>query len=201
MQYLPPGVDVKFNSPPDAGPYYSEFMRQGLMAFATTMGLPLEVLTGDLREISDRALRLILNEFRRLIEMWQWLTFIPRFCQPWRARYFDAAVLAGALEIPGYSEKRAEVVDTLWVPQGWPYSHPVQDVDADIKAIRAGLQARSSTVLARGEDPEQMEQTIASDNERGDQLGFVFSSDPRKTTPEGKATAQPAGDTSTGEDQ
>lgn len=201
MQYLPPGVEVQFNSPPDAGAYYPEFMRQGLMAFATTMGLPLEVLTGDLREISDRALRLILNEFRRLIEMWQWLTFIPRFCQPWRARYFDAAVLSGALEIPGYAEKREKVIDTLWVPQGWPYSHPVQDVDADIKAIRAGLQARSSTVLARGEDPEQMEKTIAADNERADQLGFVFSSDSRKTTPEGKATAQPAGDNSTGEDQ
>ena len=202
MQYLPPGVDVKFNSPPDAGPYYSEFMRQGLMAFATTMGLPLEVLTGDLREISDRALRLILNEFRRLIEMWQWLTFIPQFCQPWRARYFDAAVLSGALDIPGFAEKRDDVVETLWVPQGWPYSHPVQDVDADIKAIRAGLQSRSSTVLGRGEDPDQLEATIAADNQRADQLGFVFSSDARKTTPEGKATepTAAAGDNTTGED-
>lgn len=202
MQYLPPGVGVEFNTPPDAGSNYPEFMRQGLMAFASTMGLPLELLTGDLREISDRALRLILNEFRRLIEMWQWMTFIPRFCQPWRARYFDAAVLSGALDIPGYVDKRDDVVDTLWVPQGWPYSHPVQDVDADIKAIRAGLQSRSGTVLARGEDPEQNEQTIAADNQRADELGFVFSSDARKTTPEGRAAALPAaGDTTTGEDQ
>ena len=191
MQELPPGMDVKFSEPPDAGANYSDFMRNGLMAIAATAGVPYEVLTGDLRGVSDRALRLILNEFRRLIEMWQWVTFIPRYCQSGRVRYFDAAVLSGALDIPGYADIRAEVTETLWVPEGWPYSHPVQDVDADIKAIRAGLRSRSSTVLGGGEDPEQVETEIAADNERADANGFVFSSDARKTESSGKAKALP----------
>ncbi len=199
MQQLPRGVNVKFSDPPDAGSNYSDFMRNGLMAIAATMGVPYEVLTGDLRNVSDRALRLILNEFRRLTEMWQWLTFIPRFLQPLRQRYLDAAVLAGALDIPGYSEIREDVAETLWVPQGWPYSHPVQDVDADIKAVRAGLQSRSSTVLSRGEDPDQVEAEIVADNQRADASGLVFTSDARRTDSSGKAQADPEPETSEGD--
>ena len=193
MQELPPGMDVKFSQPPDAGTNFSEYMRIGLMEIAATVGVPYEVMTGDLRNVSDRALRLILNEFRRLIEMWQWLTFIPRYCQPIRAKYLDTAVLARALQIDGYAEKRAAVLETLWVPEGWPYSHPVQDVDADIKAIRAGLDSRTSTVLRRGQDPERIEREAAADNERGDQLGLVFDSDARKTSAAGLTQARAPG--------
>lgn len=193
LQELPEGYDIKFSSPPDAGASYPEYMRQGLLAIASAVGVPIEVLTGDLRNVSDRALRLILNEFRRLIEMWQWVTFIPAYCQPIRQRYLDAAVLVGKLDVPNYAEVRADVAKTLWVPQGWPYSHPVQDVDADIKAIRAGLASRSGTVLARGEDPEQVEREIQRDNARADQLELVLTSDARKTSDNGKAaSASPA---------
>jgi lambda family phage portal protein len=202
MQELPPGMDVKFSSPPDAGANYGDYMRNGLMEIAATVGVPVEVLTGDLRNISDRALRLILNEFRRLIEMWQWLTFIPMFCQPVRQAYLDAAVLGGALEVDGYADVRDDVADTLWVPQGWPYSHPVQDVDADLKAIRGGLASRSGTVLGRGEDPEQIDAEIAADNARADAHGFVLDSDPRRTSAAGLTQKPPpADDTSTGDTQ
>lgn len=195
MQELPEGMDVKFSDPPDAGSNYPDYMRQKLMEIAATMGIPVEVLTGDLRNVSDRSLRLILNEFRRFIEMEQWLTFIPAYCQPTREAYLDAAVLAGKLDIPGYAEIRDDVADTLWVPEGWPYSHPVQDVDADLKAIRGGLQSRSSTILASGNDPEQVDSEIATDNKRADELGFVLDSDPRKTSVAGLTQARGPGTT------
>lgn len=182
MQELPRGKKVEFSDPPDAGSNYGDFMRNGLMSIAATVGVPYEVLTGDLRDVSDRALRLILNEFRRLIEMWQWVTFVPRYCQSGRARYFDAAVLSGKLEVPGYAEIRDDVIETLWVPQGWPYSHPVQDVDADIKAINANLQSRSSTILERGEDPEQVEQEIADERARAKALGIAHAAPPPTNT-------------------
>ena len=205
MQELPPGMDVKFSAPPDAGANYGDFMRNGLMEVAATWGVPYEVLTGDLRNISDRALRLILNEFRRLLEMWQWLTFIPKYCQPMRQRYLDAAVLGGQLTVADYAAIRDDVCETLWVPQGWPYSHPVQDVDADIKAIRAGLQSKSATVLSKGEDPERVDAEIAADNARADEHGFVFDSDARKTSAagltQGRAPGTELPDTSPGDEQ
>lgn len=192
-QELPPGMKPEFSDPPQAGTDYSEFLRGHLMAIAARHGVPFEVLTGDLRNVSDRALRLILNEFKRLIEMWQWLIMIPQFCQPIREAWFDQAVLAGALEAPGYADDREDIVDTLWVPEGWPYSHPVQDVTADKDAIRAGLTSRSKVVLGNGEDPEEIDGELAEDNRRADALGLVLDSDPRKTSNAGLTQARSPG--------
>lgn len=193
MQELPPGYKVSFSEPPTAGSEYAEFLRTNLMAVAAVRGVPYEVLTGDLRNISDRALRLILNEFRRRIEMDQWLYLIPQLCQFVREAFFDQAVLAGKLTIPGYAEARDDVVETLWVPEGWPYSHPVQDVDADVKAIRAGLTSRTRRTLAQGEDPESVMDELASDNAAADERGLVLDSDPRMVSAAGLTQARPAG--------
>lgn len=180
MQELPPGMEPKFSDPPDAGNNYPDFLRSQLMAIAARHGVPYEVLTGDLRNVSDRALRLILNEFRRRIEQRQWLYLIPQFCQPVREAWWDAGVLAGALDAPGYADRRDEYIETLWVPHGWPYSHPVQDVDADTKAIEAGLTSRTEVILSNGDDPEEIDEEQAEDNRRADGLGLVYSSDGRQ---------------------
>jgi lambda family phage portal protein len=182
---LPPGVKPEFASPPDAGSNYVEYLRSHLQAIAAARGIPYEVLTGDLRDVSDRALRLILNEFRRNIEQRQWLYLIPQLLQKIRVAFFDAAVLSGALDLPDYAERRSYYTKTLWVPQGWPWSHPVQDVTAERNAVRAGFKSRSAAILGSGEDPESVDQQIADDNRRADEAGFVFDSDPRKTSANG----------------
>ncbi|PZP62313.1 MAG: phage portal protein [Pseudoxanthomonas spadix] len=184
-QELPPGYDVKFSAPPGAGDDYAEFLRGHLMAIAAANDVPYEVLTGDLRNVSDRALKLILNEFRRVIEADQWLYLIPQMCQFVREAWFDQAVLVGALNVPAYAEQRDLVTETLWVPQGWAWSHPVQDVDAETKAVRAGFKSRHSVVLASGEDPDQVNTQIEQDNRTADSMGFVFDSDPRRSSRSG----------------
>jgi lambda family phage portal protein len=179
-QELPPGVKPEFSDPPTPGADYAEYNRSLLIEIAASHGIPYEVLTGDLRDVSDRALRLILNEFRRSIEMDQWLYAIPMLCQRVREAWFDQAVLAGKLRIPNYTEIRADVVETTWVPQGWPYSHPVQDVDADIKAIRAGLSSRTRTNMTNGEDSEEIDAEQVEDNRRSDLMELRYDSDGRQ---------------------
>lgn len=185
MQELPPGYKVEFSDPPGAGTDYAEFLRGHLMAIAAGHDIPYEVLTGDLRNVSDRALRLILNEFRRVIEADQWLYMIPMFCQRIRDAWFDQAVLAGLLEVPGYAELRDDVTETLWVPEGWPWSHPVQDVGAEKAAVRAGFKSRDKVILGAGEDPEQVDREIRASNDRADSLGLVLDSDARRTNTSG----------------
>lgn len=182
---LPEGYDVKFSDPPGVDPALAEVLRMHLLSICAAHGVPYEVATGDLRNISDRALRLILNEFRRLIEQKQWLYMIPLVCQPVREAFFDACVLAGKLVLPDYAERREWYVKTLHVPQGWPWSHPVQDVNASKIALRAGLTSRTDVILSAGEDPERVDAQIAADNARADALGFTFDSDPRKTASSG----------------
>jgi lambda family phage portal protein len=190
---LPDGYDVKFATPPGAGAEYAAFARQQLLGMAARAGVPYEVLTGDLQNISDRALKLLLNEFRRLIEQWQWLVLIPMALQRIREAWWDAAVLAGVLDAPNYAEDREEYVETIWTPQGWPYSHPVQDVQADRTAVRAGFKSRSSIIEGNGDDPDEVNPQIASDNELADENGFIFDSDPRYTSDRGITQQKPAG--------
>ncbi|MCC4618262.1 phage portal protein [Xanthomonas campestris pv. asclepiadis] len=201
MQELPPGYEVQFSTPPGAGTDYAEFLRGHLMAIAAGHDIPYEVLTGDLRNVSDRALRLILNEFRRVIESDQWLYMIPMFCQRVRDAWFDQAVLAGLLAVPGYADQRDEVTETLWVPEGWPWSHPVQDVGAEKAAVRAGFKSRDKVILGAGEDPEQVDTEIKASNDRADALGLVLDSDARRTNTSGAEQSHGADNGNSGDPQ
>ncbi|KWO22005.1 phage portal protein [Burkholderia ubonensis] len=174
MQELAPGEDVRFAAPPGAGNDYAPFMRQQLMAAAASVGMPYEVLTGDLRDVSDRVLRVILNEFRRSVEQLQWNVFIHQFCRPVWRWWVDACALSGAMPMPDYYRTRRDYLRVRWVPQGWPYIHPVQDVTAKRMEIRAGLASRTGAVLARGDDPEQVDVENAADQAREQRLGLRY---------------------------
>ena len=117
MQELGPGEEVEFSKPPDAGNNYPDFMRQQLMAAAAGSGTPYEILTGDMREVNDRALRVVLNEFRRRLEQLQFGVYVHQLCRPVRAAWMDMAVLSGALVLEDYAQRRREYLRTRWVPQ------------------------------------------------------------------------------------
>ncbi|MCW3687400.1 phage portal protein [Burkholderia cenocepacia] len=174
MQELAPGEDVKFAEPPGAGTDYGPFMRQQLMAAAASVGMPYEVMTGDLRDVSDRVLRVILNEFRRSIEQIQWNVFIHQFCRKVWRWWVDACALSGAMPMANYYRRRRDYLRVRWVPQGWPYIHPVQDVTAKRMEIRSGLASRTGAVLSRGDDPEQVDQENADDLARERRLGIRY---------------------------
>ncbi|AWB32371.1 phage portal protein [Orrella marina] len=179
MHELNEGQDVRFASPPGAPENYDEFMRQQLMAAFASVGIPYEIATGDLRGISDRTLRVLVNEFHRLIEQFQWTCFIHQWCRPvWNA-WVEMLVLAGEISPSDYVNNRRHWQRVLWVPEGWPYFNPVQDVKAKTDEIRSGLTSRSEVILAKGNDPEDVMAQIAHDTEQADALGLVFDSDGR----------------------
>lgn len=158
-QELYPGEDVKFSEPPDAGANYAEFMREQHMGIASGTGLPYELMAGDIRDVSDRTLRVVINEFRRRCEQRQWLTIIPMLCQPIRDAWADAAALAGlftAAEVP-------LIKQVTWQPQGWAYIHPTQDVQAKKMEVEECFRSRESVITERGDDPDEVDAQIAAD--------------------------------------
>ncbi|MDT4801227.1 phage portal protein, lambda family [compost metagenome] len=177
VQELLEGEEIEFSDPPDAGNTYVDFMRQQLQAVAAGVGLPYELLTGDMADISDRVLRVLLNEFRRRVEQLQFSVYVFQLCRPVRAAWLDAAWLTGAIDLPGYAEKRRDYLRTRWVPQGWAYIHPVQDVQGKLLEIGGGLASRSEHVLRTGYDAEQIDQENADDNARAERLGLDYTTD------------------------
>lgn len=190
MQELLPGEEVQFSSPPDAGQNYEAFMRQQLLAAFASVGIPYEIATGDIRNISDRALRVVVNEFHRAIEQFQWNTFIHQFCRPVWAAWTDAVALSGVIPMPDYFKNRRLYQRVRWVPQGWPYFNPVQDIKAKKDQRRAGLISRRGIILAQGDDPDEVEREILEEDKFADDNGLVFDTDARKTTANGANSKQ-----------
>lgn len=174
VQELLPGESIKFGDPPDAGAGYTDFTRGQYQGVAAGTGLPYELLTGDLRDVSDRALRVILNEFRRHCQQRQWHILIPQFCRKVRNAWADAAVIAGVLT--GAEGREARRV--TWVPQGWAYIHPTQDVQAQQIAVESGFTSRARIITERGDDPEEIDLERAEDENREDLLGLGEDTEP-----------------------
>lgn len=168
MQELEYGQDVKFSNPPEAGTTYSDYMRTQHLGTSAATGIPYELFSGDIKEVSDRTLRVVINEFRRFAEQRQWHTVIPMFCQPVRQWWTDAAVLAGKVTMA----EANDVAMVEWAPHGWAYIHPVQDPQGKALEVESGFRSRSSVIAERGDDPDTVDAERAADKEREESLGL-----------------------------
>lgn len=168
-QELQPGEGVTFANPPEAGTTYSEYMRSTHIGTAAGSGLPYEIMSGDIQNVSDRTLRVVINEFRRLARQRQWQIVIPMLCQPMVDWWADAAVLSGSLSMADLAEAKAP----KWSPEGWEYIHPVQDITGKQLAIEAGIMSRSGVISERGDDPTEVDAERADDKKREDKLGLT----------------------------
>ncbi len=182
MFSLLPGESVTMFDGDATGGGYADFVRQQLLGVAAGLGIPYEFLTGDMSKVNDRLMRVILNEFHRIIEQTQWHVTIPQICDRVWKHFIDMAVLAGALDAPGYEENREDFIAVEWRPDGWPYIHPLQDVQAKRLAVRSGFESRSAVVAERGWNAEDVDRQNAEDKKRAKELGLTYETDPE---PEG----------------
>ena len=180
MQRLKPGQDVRFAEPADAGSSYEGFFRNQLRAVATAAGVTYEQLSGDLTQVNYSSIRAGLLEFRRRCETIQHAVVVHQLCRPVWREWMATAVLAGALDAPGFAADPASHLAAKWIPQGWQWVDPEKEFKAVVLAIRAGLMSRSEAISAFGYDAEEIDREIAADNARADALGLVLDSDPRK---------------------
>jgi lambda family phage portal protein len=179
-QELHPGESVVFSSPPGATGF-TDFMRQQLLMVSAGTGVPYEVLTGDMRGVSDRTMRVVLDLFRRRIQMWQHQVMVFLFNRPIWSAWMDLVFESGAVAIPNdYLTNPERYRAVKWIPQGHPYMHPVQDVQASKLAVRAGFTSRSAVVSEQGEDAEVIDAEQLVDNERADASGLMHDSDGRR---------------------
>lgn len=198
FQELEPGEEVDFSEPP-APNGYAEFMSEQLRSACAAADIPYEVVTGDMRGVNDRTARVLLHEFRRRIQMWQHQVVGYQWCRRIWTAWMDRVFLSGALPIPNdYLVDPTPYTAVKWVPQGWPYLNPVQDVEAAVAKIRGGLTSRAAAVSELGEDVEAIDAEQAADNARADSLGLRHDSDGRQAKtaaapPPAQPEPEPAG--------
>lgn len=186
LQELGDGESVQFANPPEAGTNYSDYMRTSHLGTAAAAGLPYELMSGDIKEISDRTLRVLINDLRRFAEQRQWQIVIPQMCQRVVEWFAQAAVLNGDIGV----DEADDVRRCEHAPHGWAYIHPVQDVQGKRMEVEAGFRSRSSVIGERGDDPETVDEERAVDQEREELLGL-----PTNGVPAVDPLEETAGDT------
>ena len=172
-----PGERLVLFEGDNAGEGYEDYIRSQMQLQAVALNLPYEILSGDWKDVNDRLVRVILNEFHRYIESIQDHYMIHQVCGGVWRWWLDAAVLSGAISAPGYANKAHVYQMCEWRPHGWDYIHPVQDVEAKLMAIAGGLTSRSAEVAKKGGDVEEVDQQNREDRDRAADLGYTFGSD------------------------
>jgi len=137
------------------GEFYADYMRQQLMSISSAFGVPYELVTGDWKEVNDRILRAILNDFQREIEAIQEIYLITQLCQSTLAWWMDAGVLSGRLQLPDYADRRSEYLEVDWRPQGWAYVHPLQDAQAAALRIETDLSTHEKEARKHNVDSDK----------------------------------------------
>ncbi len=173
---LEPGEEVQTSSPADSGQTYEPFQYRTLLQVSAALGLPYAYLSNDMLKANYSNSRLALLEFRRRVEAWQHAVMVHQLCRRVWARWLDTAVLAGAVDLPGYEQRRREHQACTWLPPRFEWVDPQKDARAEVEQIEAGLKSRSQAIAERGFDAEQVDAEIAADRARERRLGLSFTS-------------------------
>ena len=182
MVRLQPGEEVEFSEPPAIETAFDAFVRAQMRRIAAGLGIPYEVLSGDLSQVTFASGRAGLLEFKRTVEAIQYGLLVPLFCEPVVRRWAEIARAVGAL--PADADPGVQ----RWISPEIEMLDRRAEVLTDLLRVRAGFASRSEIIGRTGWRSEDVDLEIAADNARADSLGLTFDSDPRKTTQQGQAT-------------
>lgn len=150
---------------PKAAPGYVDYVKYQLHLIAAGIGVPYEMLTGDMEGVNFSSARVRLLDFRRMVQALQWLVVIPKLLVPIHDAFVEHAFLSGAIR------SRDKSVD--FSPPKWDYVNPEQDVKADLAEIGAGLSTISEKLRQRGYDPDVVRAEWKSDFDKLNELGIL----------------------------
>src|SRR5690606_36172646 len=171
---LEPGEEVQTSAPADVGQTYEPFQYRTLLQVSAALGIPYAYLSNDMVRANYSNARLALLEFRRRVEAYQHAVMVWQLCRRVRQRWFDTALLSGALGLPDYEQRRSHYLGCDWLPPKWDWVDPQKDARAEIEQIEAGLKSRSQALAERGYDADQVDAEIAADKERERRMGLNF---------------------------
>lgn len=164
IEYLQPGEAVTFNTPSKSDGY-GGYTQTQLRAIAASIGVTYEQMTGDLSMVNYSSMRAGLVEFRRMVQSWQWLTFIPQLCRPTFDAFKEQADISGR-------GLRQEVI-AKWTPPKWEYVNPAEDVKSSKEAVMGGLKSLSECIREQGYEPMSVFTEISEERKQMQALGIT----------------------------
>lgn len=181
IQEMAQGEDVTFGTPPTFNGYDS-YAWQGLHAISVGLGVPYELVTGDLKGVNFSSGRMGWLHFARRVDVWQWRMLIPQLCVGVWGWFMEAQAL-----LP---DGVREDVKAEWTPPRRDMVDPKSEIETVKQRLRNGLVTWPDALRELGiTDPQAHAKNIQEANALLDELGLILDCDPRKVLAAGSAAA------------
>jgi len=174
---LQPGRNIEFFDPKESA-NYPAFVQSHLRAIAAGIGIPYEMLTGDLSTVNYSSIRAGLVEFRKKLEHWQHNIVVFKLCRPIWDRWVRLAALSGAIDPNRYFADSASYHAVEWLPPRQEWVDPAKDIEGETGAIAAGLMSRTQALARRGVDITRVRREIAAERAADAAAGLTFATAP-----------------------
>lgn len=180
IEMLPPGKDISFANPPSVEDY-SEYSGQILHGISSGFGIPYELLTGDLGNVTFSSARMGMIPFIKNVKCWQNLMLIPQLCERvWTWFRQTEAIM---------KNKNIDKIQHSWTVPKVESLEPSREAEAEKKEIRSGLKTISQSIKERGRDPQEHFEEYARDIRMLEELNIILDSDASKIGGGGTAQA------------
>lgn len=170
---LPSSTDVEFPTLPSVAGDLQPMLRLLGLIVSASIGVPYEIVTGDWAGVSDRTAVYSGTYFETFIRKQRMLIEHQVLRPLWR-RFVDLCIATGLWTPPkGIPDYRLYEVSWSWPRRS--YKHPVQEIQALVQAIQAGLMDRYTAIEELGYDPEEVDLRQATALVRTRLLGLKYT--------------------------
>lgn len=173
-----PDEDVKPVQANTATTNFPEFIRILGRIASVAFGLPVELLLMDFEKTNYSNARAALLQAWNVWRVHQGM--LKRFC----SRIYTWKLIQWMES--GELEARADALSHGWICPGWQWIDPVNEIQATLAAIDAGLETRANAIMRLGYDPEeqwtQLEKEYKDMESKG--IPLVHSTLTRDPTPD-----------------
>jgi len=151
IQELLPGEDIAAVTPSGQASSAKEFITTQQRLAGSGQGLSYEAVSRDMSQVNYSSARQGLLEDQRTYSIWQQF-LIEHFCKEVYIEFIKAAVLSGALILPGFWKDKNRYLKHVWIPPGWSWIDPQKEVNANARALETGQDTLARICAERGED-------------------------------------------------
>jgi hypothetical protein len=193
---LQPGEELQAFIPTSPGGNFDPFISAMMRSAAIAIGLSYYTFTGDYTKTSFSSVRAAILSERdnfKIIQAWLVSALYDRLYPLW----LDMAVLAGALNLPGYELNSKFYCKPRFMCRGWTWVNPLQDIKASQAAVTAGMATLTQIAAESGYDIEDIFEERQKELKLAKEKGLNFDTtvaDPVVAGQSSDAAAQPTSD-------
>jgi lambda family phage portal protein len=186
--FAPKGYEPQMMSPTYPHTNYAEFVKESKRRIATGLLVAYNSLAGSLEDINYSSFKAGLSierdNYRSLQHWW-----IGAFESVVYREFISMALLTGAISLD--TRLPEKFLNAKWSPRGWPSIEPLKEAQAAIESIKYGLASRTGYLAERGEDLEDVFESLKKERELAEQHGIEVAGETAPIAAEDDAAAKP----------